>query len=50
MNDICFSFSWLFEDQQRLPVLNTGKVHEAGAGRDREVVGFYRQAGHQHIW
>lgn len=29
-----------------LSLVKTGKVHEAGAGRDREVVGFYRQAGH----
>lgn len=28
----------------------TGKVYEAGTRCDREVVGFYWQAGHKHIW
>lgn len=32
------------------PPFLTGEVHEAGAGRDREVVGFHWQAGHQYLW
>lgn len=29
--------------------ITAGKVHEAGAGCDRKVVGFHRQIEHQHV-
>lgn len=39
---------WKFLHMLKCVVLwfETGKVHEAGAGRHREAVGFYWQAGH----